>query len=119
MLLKSSLMVIVFVFSTLIVNPIAFSWDEVSVGKITGLDVAPSGNYGLRVYLDVPNASNCGFDRNGPQAGAGTWFYMEESDSNYKSYLALLTLAFAAQKSVALHATKDKGCHIGYIGVRR
>lgn len=87
---------------------IAFAWDGVITGKIETIHVTGGGNYGFRVTLRGSPAA-CG--------NANGWSYLNDTDSNYKVYVAVLLLAKAQQSSVTIYSNKDASgyCNIGYI----
>lgn len=48
--------------------------------------------------------------------GGSDWAYLNETDSNYKVYVAALLLAKAQNTSVTVFSNLEYGqCHIGYI----
>jgi hypothetical protein len=92
----------------LAVSPLAHAWDGAVNAKISGIDVTTtgSGTYGLRVYLG--GATMC--------TGGGTFAYLEEADSNYKTYLAVLLSSKLTGSPVTVYTTTTGGqCHIGYV----
>jgi len=91
-----------------------FSWDGSESGKIYQVDVTSGTNYGFRVSLSGAKKL-CGNDH--------AWAYVNETDSNYNTYVAVLLAAKAAQQTVTLYTNrKDNSsagyCHLGYITVR-
>lgn len=103
---------ILFVFLFLL-STYAYSWDGAVSGKVAKIDVTSGENYGFRVYLEgYPKL--CGNDHN--------WAYLNETNSNYKTYVAVLLSAKAAKQDVVIY-TNRKGavangyCNIGYISV--
>jgi hypothetical protein len=89
---------------------LASSWDGAIYGTISRIDVAPGENYGIRIYLkDFPKL--CGNDSN--------WAYLNESDSNYKTFVSVLLAAHMSQKNVTLYSNQKNGyCQIGYVVVQ-
>jgi len=92
----------------------AHAWDGVQLGTIATVDVAPGDNYGFRVSLDG-GATLCG--------NANTWAYLNEADSNYKTFVGVLMAAKLAGKSVVIYANREMTsgqgyCHIGYVSLR-
>lgn len=89
----------------------SFAWDGQVSGKVIRIDVAGGQNYGFRVYLDgLPKL--CGNNH--------TWAYLNDTDSNYQTYVAVLLAAKAANYNVRLYANKEGSnayCHIGYITI--
>jgi hypothetical protein len=87
----------------------AFAWDGVVSGTIVAVDVTGGNNYGFRVFVSgVTNM--CGTGSN--------WAYLNESDSNYKTYVAAILAAKAQGNSVTVFSTVVSGyCQIGYISV--
>ncbi|WP_157597894.1 MULTISPECIES: hypothetical protein [unclassified Rhizobacter] len=85
------------------------AWDGLASGKVTSIDVTGGSNYGFRVVLDG-GTQMC--------AGGTTWAFLNETDSNYKTYVAALMVAKVQGTSVRLFTTTEGGfCHIGYISI--
>jgi hypothetical protein len=87
------------------------SWGGTVAGKINSIDVAPGQNYGFRVSL-INAPKLCGNNH--------TWAYLNESDSNYKTFVSVLLAAKMADKQVVLYTNNESSsgksyCHIGYI----
>jgi hypothetical protein len=89
---------------------LANSWDGAIYGTISRIDIAPGENYGIRIYLkDFPKL--CG--------NQADWAYLNESDSNYKTFVSVLLAAHMAQKNVTLYSNQQNGfCHIGYVVIQ-
>jgi len=90
------------------------SWDGILAGKINAIDVAPGENYGFRVSL-TNRPKLCGNNH--------TWAYLNESDSNYQTFVSVLLAAKMADKQVVLYTNIENTsgqsyCHIGYISLR-
>lgn len=95
--------------ASLLASPAALAWDGVQVGSITRIDVTAGNNFGIRIMLGGV-ASMC--------SGGASWAYLNESDSNYKTYVAMLMLAKAQASKVTIFTTLESGyCHAGYIVV--
>lgn len=91
----------------LIASEPALAWDGVVAGTIHALDVTQGENYGFRVYLNGVG-SNC--------TGGANWSYINESDSNYKTFVAVLMMAKAQEAQVTIYTNLQNGyCRIGYI----
>lgn len=91
----------------------AFSWDGHVSGKIYNIDVTGGENYGFRLSLDGGTKSLCGNNHK--------WAYLNESASNYQTYVAVLLAAKMADKTVILYTNQKGGngyCEIGYVSVR-
>jgi hypothetical protein len=89
-------------------NP-AFAWDGAVAGKITVLDTTGGSNFGFRVALAGAPVM-C--------AGGPTWAYLNDTDSNYKVYVAQLMVAKLASNPLVIYTTNVGGyCQIGYITV--
>ena len=75
------------------------------------LDVTAGTAYGLRVYLAGVSSAMC--------TGSSTnWAYLNNTDSNYSTYLAALLMAKATGARVTLYLTFAAGqCQIGYLTV--
>jgi hypothetical protein len=89
----------------------SFSFDAATTGNIYRIEVTDGNNYGLRVALkNLPKL--CGNDHN--------WAYLNDTDSNYKTYVSILLAAKMADKPVTIFASKETVsgnayCHIGSI----
>lgn len=94
---------------SLLLSAPALAWDGAIAGQILQFDVTSGNNFGVRVTL-----------KNSPLicTGGQTWAYINESDSNYKVYVAMLMMAKTQGSQVTLYTTQINGmCHIGYIVV--
>lgn len=94
-------------------SPNVVAWDGMTTGHIRTIDVTGGNNYGFRVSLEG-GPLLCG--------NSHTWAYINEADSNYQTYVAVLLAAKAAKQSVTLYTNRqnnasDGYCHIGYISV--
>jgi hypothetical protein len=101
-------------FTSAFISIRAIAWDGIIEGQIQGIDVAPGENYGFRVSL-----------KNSPQmcGNAHAWAYLNESDSNYKTFVSVLLAAKMAEKTVTIFTTKETNsgnnyCHIGYVALK-
>ena len=88
-------------------------WDGNVSGLVSQIEVTDGTNYGFRVYLSG-NPKLCENDH--------SWAYLNNSDSNYNTYVAVLLAAKAAKQTVRLYTNrKDQSatgyCHIGFIVV--
>ena len=89
------------------VSDIARAWDGAPYGEISVIEVTHGQNYGFRVWFSN-GASMC--------TSGAKWAFLNESDSNYKIYVANLMLAKALGKPVALYTvTEGPYCHIGHM----
>lgn len=89
--------------------PTVHAWDGAQSGKIANFQVTDGQNFGLRVAL-IGGPLLC--------AGGTTWAYLNETDSNYKVYVAYLMMAKTQGYNVTLFTTTVNGyCHIGHIDV--
>jgi hypothetical protein len=88
----------------------AQAWDGVASGNIYAVEITGGNNYGLRVF--VTGVSNmC--------SGGSSWAYLNESDSNYKTYVAAILAAKAQGSPVVVYSTLENGyCHIGYVSIQ-
>lgn len=88
----------------------AHAWDGVVSGNIYAVEITGGNNFGFRVFVSgVTNM--CGSGSN--------WAYLNETDSNYKTYVAAILAAKAQGSSVTVYSTLENGyCHIGYISVQ-
>lgn len=88
----------------------AFAWDGVNSGTIAGFDVTHGQNFGFRLYLNGVSTM-C--------TGGQNWGYLNETDSNYKTYVGILMMAKAQGSSVTVFTNTVNGyCQIGYLVVR-
>lgn len=79
------------------------NWDGFVSCNITRIDVTGANNYGFRVHTDAADLLNDTDTTHTPVK----WAYINESDSNYKTYVAMLSLAFTMGYRVVLY-TKEK-----------
>jgi hypothetical protein len=88
----------------------AHAWDGVASGNIYAVEITGGNSFGFRVFVSgVTNM--CGSGSN--------WAYLNESDSNYKTYVAGILAAKAQGSTVTVYSTLENGyCHIGYISVQ-
>lgn len=83
------------------------AWDGSITGQIHTIEVTHGSNLGFRVSL-VGLPILC--------AGGQPWAYLNETDSNYKTYVAVLLLARAQSSPVVLYMNREGSyCHIGHI----
>ncbi|GEM77540.1 hypothetical protein [Vibrio sagamiensis] len=91
----------------------ANAWHGDVRGNISNIHVTNGENFGFRVILEG-NKPLCGNEH--------TWAYLNESDSNYETYVSVLLAARLADRPVTIYSnweTKSgkKHCHIGYIAL--
>jgi hypothetical protein len=88
----------------------AHAWDGTVSGAVYAVEITGGNNFGFRVFISgVTNM--CGSGSN--------WAYLNESDSNYKTYVAAILAAKAQGSPVTVFSTLEGGyCHIGYISVQ-
>ncbi|ALQ07358.1 hypothetical protein WNY97_10520 [Pseudoalteromonas fuliginea] len=90
------------------------SWDGALAGKINTIDVAPGQSYGFRVsFIGAPKL--CG--------SSHAWAYLNESDSNYNTFVSVLLAAKMGDREVVIYSNKETSsgqdyCHIGYIALK-
>ena len=90
-------------------------WAGANVCKILKIDVTSGDNFGFRVVTDAVDLLN---DKDVP--AKTSWAYLNESDSNYKTYVSLLTMAFFLEHKVTIYVRNVNGyAHIGYIQVHK
>lgn len=86
----------------------AAAWGGVTTGKIFQVHVSNAGNLPFRVFLEGTPILCAGGMAEG---------YLDDTDANYKTYVATLLMAKATGASVILYA--DVGsfsrCRIGYV----
>lgn len=94
--------------ATILFSNTTLAWDGSVSGKITQIDVTVGNNGAFRVYI-------------GGQAmcvGGPAWAYVNEADSNYRTYVATLLAAKSSGSNVVIYSTKvGSYCQIGYIVV--
>ena len=88
----------------------AYAWDGAVTDRISAIEVTEGTNYGLRIFL-ANGAAQC--------TGGPVWSYLNETDSNYKTFTAALIAAKMSGSTVTLYTTRNTSgyCHIGYITV--
>lgn len=88
----------------------AFGWDGEESGEIESIHVTKSENYAFRVTLKNPRPM-CG--------NQNTWVYLNESDSNYDTYVSVLLAAKFANANVKIYTEQMANgyCKIGYIAI--
>jgi hypothetical protein len=88
----------------------AHAWDGSTAGVPGGLEVTGAGNFGFRVSLASPV----------PMCGPSTpgWAYVEPTDSNYSTYVAVILMAKSHGTSVTVYTIRDANgyCRIGHLG---
>lgn len=88
----------------------AFAWDGTPSGKVSTIEVTAGSNYGFRVWLDAGQQALCN--------GGTAFAFLNETDSNYKVYVASLLMAKAQGSAVTVYLTNVNGfCHIGHLAV--
>jgi hypothetical protein len=91
-----------------------YAWDGYVTGKITTVDVAGGANYAFRVTLEgAPTLCNSNH----------TWAYINTSNSNYQTYVAVLLAAKMSGSTVTIYSNQEQSsgngyCRIGYISLR-
>lgn len=87
----------------------AVAWDGAVSGTISTIEITDGNIQGLRIMLSGVNTI-C--------SGGANWGYLNESDSNYKTYAAALMMAKAQGSVVAVYSNLVSGyCHIGYVSI--
>lgn len=86
------------------------AWDGYVSGKIGIVEVTGPGNYSFRIWLQG-YAALCG--------NGNAWAYLDDSDGNYKTYVAALLSAKALGETITLYTTRDANgyCRIGHLGI--
>ncbi len=85
----------------------AASWDGATRGEIIAIEVTAESNYAFRVWLKG-SSGLCGNDNK--------WAYLNKSDSNYETYVTLLTAAKFSKTEVTIYANQSTNnyCKIGH-----
>ncbi|MCS4306768.1 hypothetical protein M2404_001093 [Rheinheimera pacifica] len=88
----------------------AIAWDGEVYEKIQSIDVTGGGNYGFRVTLEGAPPI-CG--------NANTWGFLNDTDSNYQTYVSVLLAAKAAKMNVTIFTVRDVNgyCHVGHVSI--
>jgi hypothetical protein len=88
----------------------AHAWDGVASGVVNAVEITGGSNYGFRVF--VAGVTNmCGSGSN--------WAFLNESDSNYKTYVSAILMAKAQGTPVIVYTNSENGyCRIGYVSVQ-
>lgn len=89
---------------------ICLAWDGIPTGTINVIDVTAGDNAAFRVWTRDA----------GPHCtGGASWAYLNESDSNYTTYVATLLLARSLGQQVVLYTTAeaDGVCRIGHLAL--
>lgn len=96
------------------------NWDGFIECKIMKLDVTEGNQYGIRVLTDQTDLLNDTNTTHDPIS----WAFLNENDSNYKTYVALLSLAFTMDYKVKIYVKEvpygsetSYAAHIGYLSV--
>jgi hypothetical protein len=92
-----------FVCLLLIVGAAAHAWDGTSTGTISAIEVTNGTNQGFRIYLTGVTAM-C--------SGGTMWAYLNDDDSNYKTYAAALMMAKAQASTVTIFTTLVSGYYM-------
>lgn len=88
----------------------SWAWDGVFAGKAQSVEVDAGTNYAFRVYLNPAPSAMC--------AGGPIWAFINETDSNYKVYVAALLAAKAQGSSVTVYSNAVGAfCRIGHLVV--
>jgi len=105
-ILRPLMAVLIFVLAT----RTAMAWDGTITGQISEIHVTQGEGQALRVYVSGVS-SMCG--------NTISWAYLNESDSNYKVYVAAAFAAKAAGDPVTVYTTRDAAgyCKMGYFVV--
>ena len=89
---------------------IAHAWDGAVSGNIYAVEVTVGHVYGFRVFVSGATTM-C--------TGGSNWAYLNESDSNYKTYVAAILAAKAQGSTVTLYSNLENShCHIGHITIQ-
>lgn len=87
----------------------ASAWDGIKVGRISGIDVTDSQNFGFRIYMD--GTPMCGTTE--------AWAYQNKDFNNYDAMVSLLTTAYFSSKQIVAYTTKvGSYCRLDYVALR-
>jgi hypothetical protein len=83
---------------------LAWSWDGAKTMVPGTIEVTDGGNYGFRIW-----GPSCG--------GVANFAYLQSTDSNYGTYVAVILMAKAQGLQLTFYTNKDSNgyCHIGYV----
>jgi len=88
-----------------------FAWDGVVSGTVSEVDVTAGNNFALRVFLSGVSGPLC-------TGSTSSFGYLNNTDSNYSTYVAAVMMAKATGARVAMYLTLVSGqCQIGYLAV--
>ena len=83
------------------------AWDGAPVGVPGNVDVTFGTSYGYRVFFS-PQVTMC--------TGGSTWAYLNNSDSNYATYVSVIQQSKVLGTTVQVYSLNvGVYCHIGYI----
>lgn len=100
----------------------AYDWPGIETGTIGQIHVSPGDNYGFRVYF-TDGRKMCRPVAGRTTDGAANWAFLNDTDSNYKVYVAMLMMAKATGSTVTIYTnnepygTDGTMCRIGYVVV--
>lgn len=91
-------------------------WDGTTSGYIQSINVAGGENYGFRIKL-TGYPKLCGGET------GHDWAYLNESQSNYQTFVSVLLSAYMAGKKVTIYTNHESSsgsgyCRIGYVDMR-
>jgi hypothetical protein len=88
----------------------AHAWDGSNAGVPGLIEVTNGQNFGFRVHLATP-VSMCG-------QSTQAWAYLNATDSNYATYVAVILSAKAQGTQVIVYTIRDASgyCHIEHLG---
>jgi len=97
-------------FTLLFLSVQTHAWDGVHRSTITTIEVTHESNYAFRVHLSS-TPKMCG--------NTNTWAYLNKGDSNYETYVSLLTAAKFAGREVTLYTIVANGnyCKIAHAAI--
>lgn len=94
-------------FAVLVLTLPAKAWDGAVAGRILATHVTAGTNFGFRIELEGTPVM-C--------TGGSAWAYLNDNDSNYKTFVSVLLLAKIQNVPVLVYSNFEYGqCHIGYI----
>lgn len=83
-------------------------WDGTYTGTINNIQITEGASYAFRITLGGISS----------MCNGGGFAFLNEADSNYRTYTAALMMAYAMGKTVTIYSNTSYGhCRIGHISL--